>query len=123
MSKLRVFLIGVLVGELILCPTLYKLHKIPRIEALPIPDNVFYTTRERAFVMHHVPSLYTKKTDLDVLLTTQEEVQRIYEEETGEQNELLLGFYDPVRHAIVCIDDLDIFIHELNHVFDKEFHR
>lgn len=123
MPKFRIFLIGILVGELILYPTLYKLRKIPRIEALPIPDRVFYLTKERAFVMHGVPSLYTKKTDLDVLITTQEEVQRIYEEQTGEHNELLLGFYDPQRHAIVCIDDLDIFIHELCHVFDKEFHR
>lgn len=139
MNKRLVFLVGVFVGQILMLPWLIKFIKSPRIEAIVIPDKVFNECfKTRTFIIHNVPwqkevvrftkvgyevETITVKGSLKIIITTEKGVQKEFVERYGRTEDGILGFYDRKKHEIVSIDQIDILIHELRHVFEGKFHR
>ena len=123
MTKRLSFLIGILLGQVIMTPWLIKFIKSPKIEAVIISDAIFQENfSTRMAIIKNVPHKGKKK-DLKIFLTTEQKVQDIFFRRYGKENDAVLGFYDRQRPEIVSIDNTDSPIHELRHVFEGRYHR
>jgi hypothetical protein len=138
MTRFRSFLFGIILGQVLMIPWLIKYIKNPRIEALPVPNNVFdQQFKTRTFVIKAVPldkvvllkqgnkevyNLVKTKGDLVIYIMPEDLVRKEYAKRY-EPNDYVIGFYDRKEHVIYCIDSVDILIHELRHIFEGHYHR
>jgi len=136
MTRTRSFLFGIILGQALMIPWLIKYIKCPRIEALPVPNDVFDKQfKIRKFIIKDVPwdklillnsenvyNLIKTKGDLTIYIVPEEEVRKQFAKRY-KPNDVVVGFYDRREHVIYCIDSVDILIHELRHVFEGHFHR
>ncbi len=131
MRKFTWTLVGVLIGQLIMCPAIYKLYTTPLIvyEMTDVRDKDYTTTKPITFVVKDVPSVFhKKKRDLYMHVRTQMGVVNEYKKRHGEVKYGLLGFYEPLKdnpdkHEIFTVNSVSVVIHEMRHIFEAYFHR
>ncbi len=123
MKPRSAFLIGIILGQLVMIPYIWYWKSHPVVEAIPIPTEVFNRVTFRKYEMKDVPHRNGGKRTLTVYITSEEDVRALYKAETGEYNEALMGFYNPDKHVIITVDSTDILVHEMRHVFEGAFHR
>jgi hypothetical protein len=126
MTKLRLILLSVLVGQALMLPTILKLKNSPRIEALVVPQAVYDTYTTEVFTINGVPNKWNNdNTVLRIHLVhpdlVREEYGRRYP--NSEMSDVVFGFYDILEHDIWAPNDATTLIHELRHVFEGNFHQ
>ncbi len=123
MTKFRLFLLGILFGQLMMVPTLYKLYTTPRIEGIVVSDRFIDKTVQRDFVMQNIPSRFKLPNNtLRIHIATEQKVNEEYQKDYND-GVTVLGFYDPIYHEIWSVDSTDILVHEIRHVFEGGYHR
>lgn len=119
----RLFLLGMLVGAMAMAiranVVIHQLLNMPVIIAEPV-DNAFEKyTRKQTYVVHNCP---TKGKNLQIQIRTQAEA-RAFGASLGYDNPGTLGFTDTENNKIVCVDSIEILIHEIRHIFEGSYHR
>lgn len=131
MRRLTTFLVGILIGQLVMFPSLYRLYRTPRIESelVDVRDDYYQTTIPMDFIIKDVPSVFNKKKKyLYIHIRTQPEVVNEYERRFGKVLPGLLGFYDPMQnnssiHEIYSVNSTSVLTHEMRHLFEGYFHQ
>jgi hypothetical protein len=128
MTKLRAFLIGIIVGQLIMFPHILRWMKFPVVAAFPVSEAIYNEIGPSEHVIKDVRTNAVKKpTPMRIVLMTVEAVQAKYKEIYGETHDSLLGFYDYDKvkreHIIYCANSPEIVIHEIRHAFEGSYHR
>lgn len=119
----RIFLIGMIFGMATMGFRAYgiiqQLYNTPVIIAEPV-DNAFerYTKRQTFFI-HNCPK---RGKTLQIQIRTQDEVIA-FGKTFGYGVPGLLGYTDDVGNRIVCVDSMEVLIHELRHIFEGGYHR
>lgn len=115
----RIFLLGILLGMVIMGIRAYRLYSLPVILAEPV-DNVFERyTKHHTFFLYDCPK---RGKTLEIQIRTQEEV-REFAKTLGYDVEGLLGYTDSVGNKIVCVNSIEVVIHEIRHIFEGGYHR
>jgi len=122
-SKLRLFLIGILLGQGIMYPAVMQWKNTPVEYAIIVPEKDFNRTTPRQYTMKYIKNLRNEKTQLVVNVAPLYLIHEEYKNRFGEYNSNLMGFYDYQKHDIWTVDDTLILVHELRHVFEGSFHR
>lgn len=124
MTPRRSFFIGLLLGQLVMLPYIYMWMKHPVVQAIPIPTEIFNELPYRKYTMHDVPHRDGGKRDLTVVITSEENVHTLLAAYEGRGDYSgVLGFYNPKNHLIVTMDNVDLLVHEMRHVFEGAWHR
>ena len=131
MRKTTIALLGVLIGQLLMIPSLYKIYITPSIvsEFVDVQDGWWSQTDPVNIVIKDVPSVFFKgKKDLHIHIRPRRDIISEYKKIKGEDEPALLGFYDPKPknkeiHEIYTVNSMGILIHELRHPFEGYFHR
>jgi hypothetical protein len=115
----RTFLLGMLFGISMMWVRTYHLLSLPVIVAEPV-DNVFERyTRKQTFFLHDCPK---KGKTLQIQIRTQDEV-RAFGRTMGYDVPGLLGYTDSEGNRIVCVNSIEVLIHEIRHIFEGGYHR
>ena len=123
MNKLRAFLFGILLGQLVMVPYVIHLINTPRIEALVIPD--WYQAHRETFhfQIKNVHNKYHVGGDtLNIYIAPEARVNAEQEKQFKNSVEVE-GFYNVLTNTIWCVYDPQVLVHELRHVFEGEYHR
>lgn len=123
MNKMRAFLFGILLGQLLMVPYVIHLVNTPRIEALVIPD--WYKAHKEVFHFQ-IKNIHNKYhlggNTLNIYIASEDRVNAEQQKQFGESVEVE-GFYNVTTNTIWCVYDPQVLVHELRHVFEGEFHR
>lgn len=123
-NKLRVFLIGMILGQCMMYPIIVVYRDTPIITALPFEEKDYNNVMIREYVLNDVRNIENKQTVLVVHIAPISKLQEVYAERNNEEVDLyLMGFYDYKEHDIWTVDSTDILVHELRHIFEGGFHR
>ena len=123
MTVRKGFLLGVLVGQVLMLPYIRYLVLTPRIEALTIPDAYFNhndTIHLQIKNLHN--KLHLGGNTLNIYIASEAEVNRQHQEQTGDETPVE-GFYNETTNTIWCIYDPLILHHEIRHVTEGGYHR
>jgi len=122
MTKKKMFLLGVLLGQLSLLPYIHYLIKTPSIQAEIIPDCYEYMHSSFDRTIKNYPHKYFGTATLHIHLAPNEIVQKEFEREYHDTTPVM-GFYDLKTNTIWCVYDALVLIHELRHVTEGAYHR
>jgi hypothetical protein len=126
MRKITIGLIGILIGQLLMGPALFKLYLTPMIETelVDVRDDYFTATKSLDYKIKNVPSVFFDgRRDLHVHIRTQDGVKEAYREIYDEEVDGLLGFYHPETNEIWSVNSTIVLSHEYRHIFEGYFHR
>lgn len=119
----RMFLLGIVVGQLIMLPYVVHLIRTPSIQALVIPDAFFDHTQTIHLQIKHLHNKYHLGGDtLNIYLAPEAVVNREYQSEFNDTTPVE-GFYNEGTNTIWCIYDPLILHHEIRHVTEGAYHR
>lgn len=117
--KLRPFLLGILVGQLVMLPYVVHLIRTPRIEALTISDRYYNHKDTQKFFILDIPKkgnvLWINIASVE---TVNEEYQRL-----DPKGPMVDGFYSYESNTIWCIYDPLVLYHEIKHSTEGDYHR
>lgn len=119
----RNFLLGILVGQLLMLPYIKHLIDTPRIEALVIPDKFFNhndTIHLQIKNLHN--NLHLGGNTLNIYLASEVNVNREYQAEFNDDTPVE-GFYNMKTNTIWCVYDPLVLHHEIRHVTEGAYHR
>ena len=120
----RKFLLGILIGQLIMLPYVYHLMKTPRIEALTIPDTYYNFDKTRHLQIKHLHNeLHLGGDTLNIYLASEENVNAEMQREFPDDKTEVDGFYNIATNTIWCVYDPLILQHEIRHVTEGAYHR
>ena len=120
----RKFLLGILVGQLIMLPYMVRLIKTPRIEALTIPDTYYNFNQTRHLQIKHLRNeLHLGGDTLNIYIASEENVNEEFQREFPNETTTVDGFYNTTTNTIWCIYDPLILQHEIRHVTEGAYHR
>ena len=120
----RKFLLGILVGQLIMLPYMVRLIKTPRIEALTIPDTYYNFNQTRHLQIKHLRNGFHLGGDtLNIYIASEENVNKEFQREFPDETTPVDGFYNIATNTIWCIYDPLILQHEIRHVTEGAYHR
>lgn len=123
MPRLRLFLLGILLGQLVMLPYTIYLYKTPKIEALVIPD--WYEAHKKVFTFK-IKNLHNKYylggTDLTIHIAPEAKVNMEYEGQFDDKTSVE-GFYNMETNTIWCVYDPQVLVHEIRHVTEGDYHR
>lgn len=118
------FLLGALLGQLLLCPFVYYYKTTPSIRAIVVSDKYFSEdTTEEVFYIEKVPNFINRRPKtLKIHLAPERIVNEVCQEKAIRDAQIL-GCYDIKEHAIYSVPEPRILIHEFKHIFEGYFHR
>ena len=119
----RMFLLGILAGQVLMLPYVVHLIKTPRIEALVVPD-LFFNHNETIHlqIKHLHNNLHLGGDTLNINIASEAEVNREYQAEFNDETPVE-GFYNQKTNTIWCVYDPLILHHEIRHVTEGAYHR
>jgi len=128
MTKLRSFLIGILIGQFLMMPSLYLFWKTPKIEhEFLFAEDFFKESSRLEYQIKDVAGYYSrKKKDVYIYVVSIEELHKEYMSRFNESEENttgLLGFWDPNAYEVWSINSVPVVLHEFRHIFEGPFHR
>jgi len=119
----RSFLLGLLVGQLVMLPYVIHLIRTPKIVATTIPD-LYYDHNETTHlqIKHLHNALKLGGDTLNIYIASEENVNAEYQKEFNDYTRVD-GFYNEETNTIWCIYDPLILQHEIRHVTEGGYHR
>lgn len=128
MTKLRTFLIGILIGQVLMIPHIIRWMEFPVVVALPVSLEVYKTEPTHVEVIKDVMTKYEPSPHpMYIFMTDVDKVRAEYKRVYGEDDPNLLGFYrfnkDIQAHVIYCARSPEVVAHEIRHAFEGSFHR
>lgn len=121
-SVLKIFILGLVAGVLSMIPVLLEIRK-PIIEAILVPDTPQFRTERYTVIMRNVPNYLAGKRDLVIHVAPLPEVQKKYWSEDPDDKTEVMGYYNPMTHEIWTVNDPQVILHEIRHVFEGGYHR
>lgn len=128
MTKLRAFLIGIIVGQALMLPHIIRWMKYPVIAAFPVSQEIYSSlpTYEE-----HIADVITKEIPeprpMHIYLMNVELVRAKFKEIYGYEEPNLLGFYlfdtKTQQHTVYCVRSPEVVAHEIRHAFEGSYHR
>jgi hypothetical protein len=118
------FLLGILVGQLLMYPYIRYLQNTPTIEAQVIPS-LFYDFNETHHLqIKHLHNQYHLGGDtLNIYIASQENVNAEHHREFPNDDVIVEGFYNEMTNTIYCVYDPLVLHHEIRHVTEGSYHR
>ena len=128
MTKIRSFLIGIIIGQVLMMPHIIKWMRNPVIVAFSVSDEIY---KQLPTYEEHIKNVITKQvrkpTPMHIYLMDVQEVRKKFEEIYGRDEPNLLGFYlyDKVSktHIVYCVHSPEVVAHEIRHAFEGSYHR
>lgn len=128
MTKLRTFLFGVLIGQAIMIPHIYRWMKYPVIVAFPVSNDIY---NDLPPYQEHIADVITTEErrphPMILTLMNASEVRAKYKQIYGTEEPNLLGFYlydkGLKTHFVYCVRSPEVIMHEIRHAFEGNFHR
>ncbi len=126
----RALLLGVVIGQLIMLPSIIKWMKTPVIAAFPVSESIYNEIGTTELLIKDVRTNKVKQpTPMRIFLMPISEIQAKYLEIYGKDEHVdsLLGFYlydkEKKEHVIYCANSPEIVVHEIRHAFEGAYHR
>jgi len=120
----RKFLLGILVGQLIMFPYIRHLIATPRIEALTIPSRYYDFSETHHVQIKHLPNRYHLGGDtLNIYIASESNVNAEHHKEFPTDKSVVEGFTNYRTNTIWCIYDPLVLHHEIRHVTEGDYHR
>lgn len=122
--KLRPFLLGILVGQLVMLPYVIHLIRNPRIEAMTISD-LYYNHKDTQYfeIKHLENDIKVGGDTLHIYIASEDEVNRQFRTEYPGDSTVVDGFYNDQTNTIWCVYDPLVLYHEIKHVTEGAYHR
>lgn len=128
MTKLRAFLIGIIVGQALMLPHIFRWMNYPVIVAFPVSESIYQTLPPYT---EHIADVITKEvpkpTPMYINLMDVDQVRKKFKEIYGVEEPNLLGFYlydeRAKAHVIYCVHSPEVVAHEVRHAFEGNYHR
>ncbi len=117
--KLKPFLLGILVGQLLMFPYIIHLIRTPRIVAMAISDRYYNHKDTQQFVIADIP----KGNALWINIASFETVNAKFHELEPNDDGMVDGFYNPDTNTIWCVYDPLVLYHEIKHATEGDYHR
>jgi|SRR6185437_9724071 len=120
----RSFLLGLLVGQLVMLPYVIHLIRTPKIVATTIPDLYYDHTQTTHLQIKHLHNaLHLGGDTLNIYIASEDRVNQEFRDEFPEDKTYVDGFYNEDTNTIWCIYDPLILHHEIRHVTEGAYHR
>ena len=120
----RSFLLGLLVGQLVMLPYIRWLIKTPRIVAQTIPSTYYDFTETHHLVIKHLYNKYhLGGSTLNIYIASVENVNAEYQREFPDDSTRVDGFINYQTNTIWCVYDPLVLHHEIKHVTEGDYHR
>jgi|SRR6185295_12884680 len=116
--KLRPFLLGILVGQLVMLPYVVHLIRTPRIVAETVPDRYYNFNETRHKTINDIPVGHVLSINIASMDKVNEEYQKL---DPGGVR--VAGFYSYGTNTIWCIHDPLVLAHEIKHATEGDYHR
>lgn len=118
MSNRKMFLLGILFGQLLMLPYVIHLIRTPRIEALTISDKYYDHKTTQHFEIADIPKGQVLQINIASFASVNKEYRR-----QDPNGPLVNGFYDYRTNIIWCVYDPLVLYHEIKHVTEGDYHR
>ncbi|MGH7974880.1 MAG: hypothetical protein ACREBR_05095 [bacterium] len=123
MTGRKLFLLGIVVGQLTMLPRMIWLQRTPKIVATTISDLYFNHNEIQHLQIKHLHNKFHLGGDtLNIYIASE---LRVNQEEYDEFHDKtpIDGFYNEETNTIWCVYDPLILAHEIRHVTEEEYHR
>lgn len=118
------FLLGILVGQLLMYPYIRYLQHTPTIEALTIPSRFYDFSETHHVQIKHLPNLYhLGGSTLNIYIASEATVNAEHHKEFPTDQSVVEGFTNYETNTIWCVYDPLVLHHELRHVTEGGYHR
>lgn len=118
MTTRKAFLLGILLGQVVMLPYMIYLIAKPRIIAVNVPTKAFFYNETRHLQIADIPEGHT----LNIYISSYENVNEEFQKVDPGPGKVA-GFYNPETNTIWCIYDPLILHHEIRHVTEGDYHR
>lgn len=118
-SRLRLFLLGILVGQILMFPYVIHLINTPRIVAMAISDKYYNHKDTQHFVIKDIPQGRILEINIASFETVNAEFHKLEPNDKG----MVDGFYNPDTNRIWCVYDPLVLYHEIKHATEGDYHR
>lgn len=128
LSRIRLFLLGILIGQVLMVPHIIRWMNYPVVYAIPYSRDVYSTLPP---YQEHIKDVITKEvktpTPMYITLMNVDEVRAKFKQIYGQDSPNLLGFYfydEKLKaHFVFCVRSPEVLAHEVRHAFEGDFHR